>query len=119
MGDDTTGTDAIHDQGRQSSATRQSPKLEALFNNIGTLPPFDNSLDGFNPCLPTRRRLIDFVKSPNLLKISTSIVVNTGTLVTMNPQLLVSLELGELRSLPFVEAQIPICREALAIHLAV
>ena len=55
--------------------------------------PFDKSLDGFNPCLTTRRRLIDFVKSPNLFKISTSIIVNTGTLVTMNPQLLVSLEL--------------------------
>ena len=55
--------------------------------------PFDKSLDGFNPCLTTRRRLIDFVKSPNLFKISTSIVVNTGSLVTMNPQLLVSLEL--------------------------
>ena len=55
--------------------------------------PFDKSLDGFNPCLTTRRRLIDFVKSPNLFKISTSIVVNTGTLVTMNQQLLVSLEL--------------------------
>ena len=54
---------------------------------------FCKSLDGFNPCLTTRRRLIDFVKSPNLFKISTSIVVNTGTLVTINPQLLVSLEL--------------------------
>ena len=54
--------------------------------------PFDKSLDG-NTCLITRRRSIDFVKSPNLFKISTSIVVNTGTLVTMNPQLLVSLEL--------------------------
>ena len=55
--------------------------------------PFDKSLDGFNPCLTTRRRLIYFVKSPNLFKTSTSIVVNTGTLVTMNPQLLASLEL--------------------------
>ena len=35
-GDDTTGKDAINDKGRELSATRQSPKLEALFHNIGT-----------------------------------------------------------------------------------
>ena len=57
------------------------------------VPPFDKSLDGFNPCLTTRHRLIDFGKSPNLFKISTSIVVNRGTPMTMNPQSLVSLDL--------------------------
>ena len=36
---------------------------------------------------------MDFVKSPNLFKTPTPIVVNTGTFVTMNPQWLVSLEL--------------------------
>ena len=70
-----------------------------LVRNVGPLltkalmVPFDKSLDDFNPCLTTRRRLIDFVKSPNLFKTSTSIVVNNGTLVTMNPHSLVSLEL--------------------------
>ena len=41
---------------------------------------------------PKNSTFVKYVKSPNLFKISTSIVVNTGTFVTMNPQLLVSLE---------------------------